>query len=122
VPLLEKGLELGRGGIPIAGCQMVLSAMPNKQSRGLTLLTQEEPIPEPALEVLKRGIAHKVAVLTVLQRAVSPAGAVKGVVVHSNDVHDGGNELSSGACHGNLYRAEQRNISKQVNRGSQVTG
>jgi hypothetical protein len=64
--------------------------VPNEQGRGLTVLTEEEPVPEAALEVLERGVAHEVAVLTVLQRAVGPAGAVEGVVVQGDNVHDGG--------------------------------
>jgi hypothetical protein len=74
---------------------------------GLTVLTEEEPIPKPALKVLKRGVAHKVAVLTVLQWAVSPASAVEGVVLHGDDVHDEGNEVPRQNSLGSLYPAEQ---------------
>jgi hypothetical protein len=60
------------------------------QGGKLTVLTEEEPVPEAALEVLERGVAHEVAVLTILQWAEGPAGAVEGVVVHGDNVHDGG--------------------------------
>jgi hypothetical protein len=46
-------------------------------------------------EVLKRGVAHEVAVLAVLKGPVGPAGAVKRIVVHGNNVHDGGNGQSN---------------------------
>jgi hypothetical protein len=49
-----------------------------------------------ALEILKCGIAHKVAVLTILERAESPAGALEGVVLHGNDVHDGESKVPEG--------------------------
>jgi hypothetical protein len=71
------------------------------------VLTQKEPIPEPALEVVERGVAHQVAVLAVLQWAVGPTGAIEGVVVHGNNVHERGSKLSSKECDGNLYPAEQ---------------
>jgi predicted alpha/beta hydrolase family esterase len=74
------------------------------------------------LEVLERSVAHEVAVLTVLQWAVSPASAVEGVVLHGDDVHDEGNEVPRQNPLGNLYPAEQRNIRKHVNRRNQVTG
>jgi hypothetical protein len=45
------------------------------------------------LEVLKHSVAHEVAVLAVLKRAVGSAGAIKGVVLHGNNVHDGGSEV-----------------------------
>jgi hypothetical protein len=55
----------------------------------LTVLTEEEPVAKVALEVVERGIADKVAILAVLERAVGPAGAVEGVVLHGDDVHGG---------------------------------
>jgi hypothetical protein len=53
-----------------------------------------------ALEVLKCSVAHKVTVLTVLGRAESPTGALEGVVLHGNDMHDGGNEVPDGEIPG----------------------
>jgi hypothetical protein len=47
-------------------------------------------------EVLERGVAHEVAVLAVLERAVGPAGAIEGVVLHGDNVHDGGNGVPQG--------------------------
>jgi hypothetical protein len=61
----------------------------NKAGR-LTILTKKEPVSELALEVFQRCVADKVAVLTVLQGPVGPAGTVKGVVLHGNNVHGGG--------------------------------
>jgi hypothetical protein len=52
----------------------------------LTILTEKEPVRQFALEVLERGITHKVAVLTVLQWAEGPAGTVQGVVLHGKNV------------------------------------
>jgi hypothetical protein len=56
---------------------------------GLTVLTKKEPVAEVALEVVERGVAYKVAVLAVLQRAIGPAGAVEGIVLHGDNVHGG---------------------------------
>jgi hypothetical protein len=85
------------------------------------VLTNKEPVPEPALEVLEGGIAHEVAVLTVLQWAISPAGAVEGVIVHGDDVHDEGSEVPRQNPLGYLYSPMRRNGRKHVNKGSQVT-
>jgi hypothetical protein len=63
--------------------------MPRKGAGVLTVLTEKEPVTQVTLEVLERGIAHKVAVLAVLQQALGPAGAVEGVVLHGNNVHGG---------------------------------
>jgi hypothetical protein len=87
-PRRRLGVRQGwRRGRPL-GRKYVSKAV--RTRRELTVLAKKEPVPEPALEVLERGVAHKVAVLAVLQWAVGPASAVKGVVAHSNDVHDGG--------------------------------
>jgi hypothetical protein len=54
----------------------------------LTILTEEKPVTEVTLEVVERGVTDKVAVLAVLKWAVGPAGAVEGVVLHGDSVHD----------------------------------
>jgi hypothetical protein len=88
---------------------------------GLTVLTEEEPIAELALEVLERGIADEVAVLAVLEGAVGPAGAIEGVVLHGNDVHDRGNEAPVWNSLWYLYPPVRRNNCKHKNKRSQVT-
>jgi hypothetical protein len=64
-----------------------------EKAGGLTVLTKEEPVTEVTLEVVERGIADEVAILAVLERAIGPAGAIEGVVLHGKNVHDGGNEV-----------------------------
>jgi hypothetical protein len=56
---------------------------------GLTLLTKKEPVTKVTLEVVERGVADKIAVLAVLERAVGPAGAIERVVLHGDNVHSG---------------------------------
>jgi hypothetical protein len=60
-----------------------------EEAGALTVLTKEEPVAKVALEVVERGIADEVAILAVLERAVGPAGAVEGVVLHGDNVHGG---------------------------------
>jgi hypothetical protein len=73
------------------------------------------------LEILERGVAHEVAVLTVLKRAIGPASTVKGVVLHGDNVHGAGNEFPTGNPLGYLYLPMRQNSRKHVNKGSQVT-
>jgi hypothetical protein len=53
----------------------------------LTILTKEEPVTEVTLEVVERGVTNEIAVLAVLERAVGPAGAVEGIILHGDNVH-----------------------------------
>jgi hypothetical protein len=41
------------------------------------------------LKVVEGGIADEIAVLAILERAVGPAGAIEGVVLHGDNVHSG---------------------------------
>jgi hypothetical protein len=64
--------------------------MPCGQGGGLTILTNEEPVAEPTLEVIECGVTHEVAVLAILGRPEGPTSANKRIVVHGDDTHDGG--------------------------------
>jgi hypothetical protein len=119
--LLKKGLQLGRVGVLVARCRQQPSARPHKSAGVLTILTEKEPVTKVTFEVLERGVAHEVEVLTVLQRAVGPAGAVEGVVLHCDDVHNGGNEVPSEDSLGYLHPPVRRNRRKHINKESQVT-
>jgi hypothetical protein len=48
------------------------------------------------LEVVERGVAYEVTVLVVLKGAVGPAGAVKRVILHGDDVHNREGEVPEG--------------------------
>jgi hypothetical protein len=95
--------------------------MPHDKAGGLTILTKKEPVTEVTLKVVERSVAHEVAVLAVLQWAVGPAGAVKGVVLHCDDVHNGVNEVLIEKYMEYLYPPTRRNSRKHINKGSQVT-
>jgi hypothetical protein len=95
--------------------------MPRRSAGALTILTEKKPVTKVTLEVLERGVAHEVAVLTVLQWAESPAGAVKGVVLHGDDVHYGRDEVPTENSLGYLYAPMRRNSRKHINKESQVT-
>jgi hypothetical protein len=60
-----------------------------EEKEKLTILTEEEPVTEVTLEVVEGGVANEVAVLAILERAVGPAGAVEGIVLHGDNVHGG---------------------------------
>jgi hypothetical protein len=60
-----------------------------EKAGGLTVLTKEKPVTEVTLKVVKGGVTDEVAVLAVLERSVGPAGAIKGVVLHGDNVHSG---------------------------------
>jgi hypothetical protein len=77
--------------------------MPRDRAGELTILTKEEPVSEVALEVLEGGVAHEVAVLTVLEGAEGPAGTIEGVVVHGDNVHDEGGMKPQTGNHWSIY-------------------